>query len=78
MPLLINWPNFSDQLNHLGVGIYNANILEEDEKEKGKKKKGAAQATTEPCQTIVIHVTAGNPAPQNMSRSIRCCLNVYI
>ena len=77
MPLLINWPNFSDQLNHLEVGIYNANILEEDEKEKGKKK-GAAQATTEPCQTIVIHVTTCKPVPQNISRSIRCCLNVYI
>ena len=33
---IVNWPNFSDLLNHLKVGIYKANIL----KGGGKNRKG--------------------------------------
>ena len=53
------------------MGIYNANILEEEEKEK--KKRAAKATVTEPCQTIVTHVP-----PQNISRSTRWCLNTCI
>ena len=68
---IANLPNFSDLFSHLKVGIYNANILEEEEKEK--KKRAAKATVTEPCQTIVTHVP-----PQNISRSTRWCLNTCI
>ena len=72
---IVNWPNFSDLLNHLKVGIYKANILKEKKKKK-KKTKPKAATTIEPCQTTVIHVITSRLL-QNITRSIRCCLDIF-